>query len=240
VNSDLAGFGERCQGIRFVYDIRNDQITAVAIQDPTTGHWDTVLIEGKVEQIFRHALIDVLANATHEMTRGMLASATGVNEIVAVAKQAMAPRRTIMLALCNAATQAVAHWLGLGLAAEVLGDLVETTLASALPEDRHANAIKTVSILDVTYDVASGRLTPAMQEFTLDQLANVIKHETAGITRAQLGRLADELPMQPYVTLEDLEPSDQGKLSDDWTFGSAVDVDKPFDEPPEPGRRGGL
>jgi hypothetical protein len=98
--------------------------------------------------------------------------------------------RTIALKLCNAAGQALAHHVGLGLIAPALGSLVEQTLQPKVdPPAGQSGVVQGLRVFDVTADAATGQLTPAVYCFAAAELDSMLQGKTRGISQAELDKI---------------------------------------------------
>jgi len=111
-----------------------------------------------------------------------------------MAASLVADPRSIALKLCNAAGQGLAYHFGLGFMAPALGSLVEQTLSSVVdPPNRLSSAVQGLQALDVTIDVATGHLTPAVNDFAAAELDAVLQDKTLGISQAELVEIEEAI-----------------------------------------------
>lgn len=130
-------------------------------------------------------LIDLVVQAADYVA----AVPTDLDEAVRVAAAVTDPN-SIALKLCNAAGQALAHHLGLGLMAPALGSLVEQTLRPKVdPTGGQPGVVQALGVFDVTVDVAIGELTPAVYGFAAAELDSMLQDKTRGISQAELDKI---------------------------------------------------
>jgi hypothetical protein len=192
----LERFRTHYDGIRLVYDFGTGKITGIATCEPGTREWRITRLETPAEEQFREAGINLLTDLVAQATSPALDLPSDLDDLVEIAQEAVDPAR-VTLKLCNAAVQALAHHVGLSPIAPALGKLAEQTLAPLVaPKGGPARAVKDMQVLDVAYDTATGRWTPAVQDFTLAELADVIKDKTTGISQAELDKIEETIRLR--------------------------------------------
>jgi hypothetical protein len=182
-------FKETIRGLRIVQDFGTNKVIGVARRQPGSLSWQITRLESPAENAGRQAAIDLLTDLVVQAADGFAALPTDLDEAVA-ATEAVADPSSIALKLCNAAGQALAHHLGLGVIAPALGSFVEQTLKREVdPSSGQPGVVQALGVFGVTVDVATGQLTPAAYEFAAAALNSMLQDKTRGISQAELNKI---------------------------------------------------
>lgn len=232
-----AKFKEEIGGVRLVYDFRSGKLAGIATWDPDEWSWQTTELETKAQSQFRQAGINLLTDLVAQVTGHIPARPSDLDQAVSAASQAADPR-SVALKLCNAAGQALAHHFGLGIFAPAIGALVEQTLSPLVgPPGRLSKAVKDLQVLDVTVDIATDQLTPAVNDFAVSELGGVLQDKTRGISQAELDKIAAAIKQREAAAAP--RPALRVNSAFDWqrdvTYGSPVQGSG--QRPRGPGRR---
>jgi hypothetical protein len=186
-------FRDTLHGVRLVYDFGSNEVVGIATWDADDWSWQITPAETTAERESRQAGINFLTDLAAHATGLVLAPLTGMDEAATIVAAAADPR-SIALKLCNGAAQVLAHHCGLGFMAPELGSLVEQTLSPVIdPPNRLSGAVQGLQALDVTVDVATGHLTPAVQDFAATELDATLQKKTQGISRAELDEIEEAI-----------------------------------------------
>jgi hypothetical protein len=182
-------FKETIRGLRIVQDFGTKKVIGIATPQPSSLGWQIMRLEPPAKKAFRQAVIQGCTDLLVQATGGVAALPTDVDEAV-TAPEAVADPWYIGLKLCNVGTQAVAHQHGFGFMAPALGSFVEQALRAKVESAAgQPGVVQGLGVFDVTFDVATGEMTPAVYGFAGAELDSILQDKTRGISQAELDKI---------------------------------------------------
>jgi hypothetical protein len=187
-------FGDLIRGVRLVYSAWDEKIVGIGTWQPESWTWEITPVRSAADCLYWEVGIDFLTTTTAQEADCAAAMPTGEDRVTADVSTVANPA-SLLVKLCNVAVQGVALHLQMKLmAARLVGSLVAQVLSPVIdPTNRLSPAVKALQIVDVTADVATGHLTPAVYSLAAGEANALLKSKTRGITQAELDQIEEAI-----------------------------------------------
>ncbi|HEX6524516.1 MAG TPA: hypothetical protein VF070_31615 [Streptosporangiaceae bacterium] len=220
-HDDLQKFLDRGGEIRLLTELGSGKLAGLAFRRPGAWDWNELRLQGPAEKLFRETATSLITQQLAQAVPG-IAAPTSLDNALDMATAVLSPQ-AIAGKLANAATQVVAHHLGLGSIAPVAGKVAEQIVAARpVPPAAPDWALGAARVGVITYDLSAGHLTPAVAGFIAGKIDDRINDLSPGVTHPQVRDVQTVLRHKP----PDASPAEQPR--------PAVRSPEPPPPPPPP------